>query len=41
MVILYNREVQIKEVLKCNAVINNNDEYYCYLKEGYETLVME
>ena len=35
---LYDGELQIGEALKCNAVINNNEEYCCYLKEGYENL---
>lgn len=35
---IYDDEMQIGEALKSNININEKDEYFCYLKEGYETL---
>lgn len=35
---IYDGETQIGEALKSNVVINEQDEYWCYLKEGYEKL---
>lgn len=34
---IYDGETQIGEALKSNVVINEKDEYWCYLKEGYES----
>ena len=35
---IYDGEMQIGEALKSNVIIDKKDEYFCYLKEGYETL---
>lgn len=35
---IYDGEIQVGEALKSNVVIDEKDEYFCYLKEGYETL---
>ena len=35
---IYDGETQVGEALKSNVVINEKDEYWCYLKEGYESL---
>lgn len=35
---IYDDEVQIGEILKSNVVIDEKDEYVCYLKKGYESL---
>lgn len=35
---IYDGEIQVGEALKSNVVINNKDEYFCYLKKGYENL---
>lgn len=35
---IYDGEKQVGEALKSNVVIDEKDEYLCYLKEGYESL---
>lgn len=35
---IYDGEVQIGEALKSNVIIDEKDEYFCYLKDGYEIL---
>lgn len=35
---IYDGDIQIGEALKSNVVVDGKDEYYCYLKPGYEGL---
>lgn len=35
---IYDGDIQIGEALKSNVIIDEKDEYLCYLKDGYENL---
>lgn len=35
---IYDGDTQIGEALKSNVIIDEKDEYLCYLKDGYESL---
>lgn len=35
---IYDGDIQIGEALKSSVVLDLKDEYWCYLKEGYESL---
>ncbi len=35
---VYDGDTQIGEALKSNVIVDGKDEYYCYLKDGYDNL---